>query len=123
MAPIPWAVGVSGFRARDSVAASWRRRTHDHMSRHASARSTSASGPGHKPPTSWTKATIMITAVSASTLPQHQARQAATPATAMAETDSLRRWQRALDMLLTQRGDAFAEVERVLADDPGSVFG
>jgi tetratricopeptide (TPR) repeat protein len=66
--------------------------------------------------------TIMTTAASAKTLPQHQARRAATPATAMAETNSLRRCERALDMLLTQRGNAFAEVERVLADDPGSVF-
>jgi tetratricopeptide (TPR) repeat protein len=41
----------------------------------------------------------------------------------MAQTTSLQRCERALDMLLTQRGDAFAEVERVLSDDPESVFG
>ena len=39
------------------------------------------------------------------------------------ETNSLRRCERALDMLLTQRGNAIAEVERILADDPGCVFG
>jgi hypothetical protein len=33
------------------------------------------------------------------------------------------RCQRALKMLLTQRGDSFIEVERILADDPGCVFG
>jgi len=37
------------------------------------------------------------------------------------ETNSLRRCERALDMLLTQRGNAFAEVERIIADDPGCV--
>jgi len=45
------------------------------------------------------------------------------PVGGMAETGPMRRWGRALDMLLTQRGDAFAEVERVLADHPESVFG
>jgi len=64
----------------------------------------------------------MTTAANAKTLPQRQAPRAATPASVMAEINSLRRCERALDMLLTQRGDAFAEVERVLADDPGSVF-
>jgi tetratricopeptide (TPR) repeat protein len=44
-------------------------------------------------------------------------------AIAAVETDSQRRCERALDMLLTQRGDAFAEVRRLLADDPGCVFG
>ena len=44
-------------------------------------------------------------------------------AIAAVETDSQRRCERALDMLLTQRGDASAEVERLLADDPGCVFG
>src|SRR6516164_5386122 len=68
-------------------------------------------------------ATIMIKAASAKTLPQHEALQAAVPAIAAVETDSQRRCERALDMLLTQRGDASAEVERLLADDPGCVFG
>jgi tetratricopeptide (TPR) repeat protein len=45
------------------------------------------------------------------------------PMIAAVETDSHSRCERALDMMLTQRGDASAEVERVLADDPGSVFG
>ena len=68
-------------------------------------------------------ATIMTTAGSAKTLWQRRAHHAATPAIAMAQTNSLQRCERALDMLLTQRGDAFAEVERVLSDDPGCVFG
>jgi tetratricopeptide (TPR) repeat protein len=67
--------------------------------------------------------TIMTMVGSAKTSPQHQTRHAATPATAMAETNSLRRCERALEMLLTQRGDAYAEVERVLADEPRSVCG
>jgi tetratricopeptide (TPR) repeat protein len=45
------------------------------------------------------------------------------PAITAVETNSQQRCKRALDMLLTQRGDAFAEVERILADDPGCVFG
>jgi len=65
----------------------------------------------------------MIKAARAKTLPQHQARQAAAPAIAAVETDSQRRCEGALDMLLTQRGDASTEVERLLADDPGCVFG
>jgi tetratricopeptide (TPR) repeat protein len=68
-------------------------------------------------------ATIMTKAVSAKALPEYWAGNAATPAIAVAHTNSLPRSERALDMLLTQRGDAFAEVERVLSDDPGSVFG
>src|SRR5262249_10224005 len=68
-------------------------------------------------------ATIMIKAARTKTLPQHEALQAAAPAFAAVETDSQRRGERALDMLLTQRGDASAEVERLLADDPGCVFG
>jgi tetratricopeptide (TPR) repeat protein len=67
--------------------------------------------------------TIMRTAANVKALPQDRALQAATPAIAAVETDSQRRCERALDMLLTQRGDAFAEVERVLADDAGCVFG
>jgi tetratricopeptide (TPR) repeat protein len=42
--------------------------------------------------------------------------------TAAIETHSLQRGERALDMMLTQRGDPFAEIGRVLADDPGCVF-
>src|SRR5215472_18198973 len=57
------------------------------------------------------------------TLPQHQAPYAAALAVDAVETISQRRCERALDMLLTQRGDASAEVERLFADDPGCVFG
>jgi tetratricopeptide (TPR) repeat protein len=67
--------------------------------------------------------TIMRAAADVKTLPQDEALHAATPAIPAVEPDSQRRCERALDMLLTQRGDAFAEVERVLADDPGCVFG
>jgi tetratricopeptide (TPR) repeat protein len=56
-------------------------------------------------------------------LPQHQALHAAALEIAAVETVSQRRCARALDMLLTQRGDASAEVDRLLAEDPGSVFG
>jgi tetratricopeptide (TPR) repeat protein len=54
---------------------------------------------------------------------QNPAVRAVTPAPAAVEANTLQRCERALDMILTQRGDAFAEVERVLADDPESVFG
>src|SRR5262249_33252050 len=80
-------------------------------------------GPRRKPWTDWTTAMVMTMAPSAKTLPQNQTRRAATPATRMAATNSLRRCERALDMLLTQRGDAYAEVERLLADEPASVCG
>jgi len=65
----------------------------------------------------------MRAAANVKTLPQDRVLHGATPAIAAVETDSQRRCERVLDMLLTQRGDAFAEVERVLADDPGCVFG
>jgi hypothetical protein len=39
----------------------------------------------------------------------------------MGDANLLSRCERALDMVLTERGDAFAEVERVLAEDPASV--
>jgi hypothetical protein len=44
-------------------------------------------------------------------------------AVAAVKTDTRQRCQRALKMLLTQRGDSFIEVERILADDPECVFG
>jgi tetratricopeptide (TPR) repeat protein len=69
------------------------------------------------------KATIMITAATAKALPQHQAHYTATPVTALRDIHSVRGCERALHMFLTQRGDAFAEIERVLADDAASVFG
>lgn len=47
----------------------------------------------------------------------------ATPAIAMAQTNSLQRCEQALEMLLTERGGARAEVERELSENPGSVFG
>ena len=65
----------------------------------------------------------MTTASTAKVLAQEQALNAAMSATGMAETNSLQRCESVLNMLLTQRGDAFAEVERVLADHPESVFG
>jgi tetratricopeptide (TPR) repeat protein len=68
-------------------------------------------------------ATIMRMATNLKTMPQDQALPTATPAIATVEVDPQRRCERALDMLLTQRGDAAAEVERLLADDPGCVFG
>src|SRR5262249_28737881 len=43
-------------------------------------------------------------------------------ASAGADADSLRRCDRALDLMLTHRGDRLGEVERVLSDDPGFVF-
>ena len=47
----------------------------------------------------------------------------ATSTTAEVGTDSLQRCRRALEMLLTHRGNPALEVERVLADDPECVFG
>jgi tetratricopeptide (TPR) repeat protein len=65
----------------------------------------------------------MRMAANVKTLPEDRALDAATPGTAAVETDSQRRCERALDMLLTQRGDVSAEVDRLLIDDPGCVFG
>jgi len=56
-------------------------------------------------------------------LPRHRVLHSGIPAIAAVETDSQRRCERALDILLTQRGDASAEVDQLLADDPGCVFG
>jgi tetratricopeptide (TPR) repeat protein len=47
---------------------------------------------------------------------------AAKPAIADADTDSLTRCKHALELLLTHRGNASAEVERVLVDDPRCVL-
>jgi tetratricopeptide (TPR) repeat protein len=66
--------------------------------------------------------TIMTTAANAA-LPHEWAIQGATGTIAMIDTKSTEGCKRALDMMLTQRGDACAEVERVLAADPGCVFG
>jgi hypothetical protein len=57
------------------------------------------------------------------TLRQHQAPDAAALAIGVVEPNSERRCERALDMLLTQRGDASVVVEELLADDPGCVCG
>jgi hypothetical protein len=57
------------------------------------------------------------------TSPQYHTPHAAALEIAAVEAVSQRRCGRALDMLLTQRGDASAEVEALLADDPGCVFG
>jgi tetratricopeptide (TPR) repeat protein len=56
-------------------------------------------------------------------LSQRWVHHAPMSAVAIGQTSSLRRCELLLDMLLTQRGDAFAEVERVLSDYPESVFG
>jgi tetratricopeptide (TPR) repeat protein len=69
-------------------------------------------------------ATTMATIVNTKTWQQNSAVLAVTsaPPPAAVEASTLRRCERALDLMLTQRGDAFAEVERVLADTPESVF-
>src|SRR5262249_22558441 len=46
-----------------------------------------------------------------------------TPAAVKADTDSLRRCNHVLELLLTHRGNPSVEVERVLADDPQCVLG
>jgi tetratricopeptide (TPR) repeat protein len=67
---------------------------------------------------------IMTTAASDRNFQQDKALRAGSPAPAPAvEASLLSRCERVLDMMLTQRGDAFAEVERVLAVDPGHVPG
>ena len=48
---------------------------------------------------------------------------AAGPATAGADMKSVPRCEYALELLLTHRGDPSAEIERVLTDDPESLFG
>src|SRR5262244_198171 len=48
---------------------------------------------------------------------------AAEPAPAGAYEDSQSRYENALELLLTHRGNPFVEVERVLAEDPRSLFG
>ena len=48
---------------------------------------------------------------------------AAEPTSDAADCESLRRCEHVLELLLTHRGNPSAEVERVLADDPESVFG
>jgi tetratricopeptide (TPR) repeat protein len=78
---------------------------------------------GSHGPSNWKMAMIMTMAANAKTWQQGRALCAATLAPAVVETNSLQRCESALDMMLTQRGDAFAEVERVLADDPECVFG
>jgi hypothetical protein len=52
-----------------------------------------------------------------------QAVLAATQTGAALGLESVQQHRRALDMMLTQRGDALAEVERMLAANPGSVIG
>ena len=48
---------------------------------------------------------------------------AAGPATSGADMKSVPRCEYALELLLTHRGDPSAEIERVLTDDPESLFG
>ena len=65
----------------------------------------------------------MTTTLDVKTVPRTPAIRGATPATVVAEANNFQRSERALDMMLTQRGDASAEVEQMLAEDPESVFG
>jgi tetratricopeptide (TPR) repeat protein len=63
----------------------------------------------------------MTTTLNAKTAPRIPAVPGAIPAAVLAKANNMQR--RALDMMLTQRGDGIAEVEQMLADDPESVFG
>src|SRR3974390_2635198 len=63
------------------------------------------------------KATVMRTA-----LPQERTLRAAPLASSAIEADSHCRCERALDMMLTGRGNPVAEIEEVLASDPGCVL-
>jgi tetratricopeptide (TPR) repeat protein len=63
-----------------------------------------------------------MTTAARTILPIARALHTTTPAAAAIDADSRCRCESALDMMLTQRGDPFAEIERVLADDPGCVF-
>jgi tetratricopeptide (TPR) repeat protein len=114
---------VLAFRARNPAAASWAAPDIRLYQPTCKRPKQGAAIRGLKPRTNRTMETIMRAAANVKTLPQEWALFAATPAVAAVETDSQHRCERVLDMLLTQRGDAFAEVERVLADDPGCVFG
>jgi tetratricopeptide (TPR) repeat protein len=64
----------------------------------------------------------MRTAKNVKSLPADRTLHSSRPAATAVEADLQRRRQRALDMLLTQRGDAMAEVERLLAAEPDCVF-
>ena len=65
----------------------------------------------------------MTTTLNAKNAPRTPAVPAAITAAVLVEANILQRRERALDMMLTHRGDAIAEVEQMLADDPESVFG
>ena len=65
----------------------------------------------------------MTMTLNAKTTPRTPAACGATPAAVLTGANNLQQSERALDMMLTQRGDAIAEVEQILADDPESVFG
>ena len=62
----------------------------------------------------------MRTATNIKTLAQDRTLHAAMPAIAMVTANSKRRCERALVMLLTQRGDAFTEVSGCLPKTPGA---
>jgi hypothetical protein len=64
----------------------------------------------------------MTTTLNAKTAPRTPAVPGTIPGAVLVEANNLQRRERALDMMLTQRGDAIAEVEQMLADDPESVF-
>ena len=69
------------------------------------------------------KAITMTTAENVMAFMPNRVLSAAITAPIMGDANLLSRCERALDMVLTERGDAFAEVERVLAEDPASVPG
>ena len=64
----------------------------------------------------------MTKAKNVNTAPVAQAAHAPTHASTAVEGDLQLRCNRVLEMLLTQRGDASAAVEHLLADDPACVF-
>jgi hypothetical protein len=66
---------------------------------------------------------MMTTAINAKASPQNRVLSAAITAPLAVDAGLLSRCERALDMMLTQRGEAFAEVEQVLAIDPEHVVG
>lgn len=66
----------------------------------------------------------MTTTLKAKTVPKGTPTvSGAITAAVLPEANILQRRERALDMMLSQRGDAVAEAEQMLADDPESVFG
>jgi tetratricopeptide (TPR) repeat protein len=65
----------------------------------------------------------MTSITNAKSRPQKPAVRGLAAASDAIEANTLQRSERALDMMLTQRGDAVAEVEQMLVDDPKSAIG